>query len=113
MKNREKFSLPDSRKGEVKRGAEVIVIYERWRRLGNPQLLQSIADYNQLDCSSTRQCRDWLASLRPAEMPWYLYEPEPQKADKVDERTEAEQRVAAMAAEIGRASCRERVWQYV
>src|SRR3546814_9725509 len=56
--------------------------------------------YNQLDCSSTRQCRDWLASLRPAEMPWYLYEPEPQKADKVDERTEAEQRVAAMAAAL-------------
>src|SRR3546814_342900 len=33
-------------------------------------------------------------------MPWYLYEPEPQKADKVDERTEAEQRVAAMAAAL-------------
>src|SRR3546814_902354 len=100
IKNMEKFYLPDSRQGEVKTGGESIVIYERWRRLGDPQLLQAIADYNQLDCSSTRQCRDWLASLRPAEMPWYLYEPEPQKADKVDERTEAEQRVAAMAAAL-------------
>src|SRR3546814_10306201 len=86
IKNMEKFYLPDSRQGEVKTGGESIVIYERWRRLGDPQLLQAIADYNQLDCSSTRQCRDWLASLRPAEMPWYLYEPEPQKADKVEDR---------------------------
>src|SRR3546814_13084940 len=77
-----------------------MVIYRRGRRLGEPQLLQATAEYNKLDCSSTRQCRDWLASLRPAEMPWYLYEPEPQKADKVDERPEAEQRVAAMAAAL-------------
>src|SRR3546814_18704332 len=107
------YYLPYPRHGVGNTGGESSGIYTRWRPLGDPRLLQAIADYKQLDSSSTRQCRDWLASLRPAEMPWYLYEPEPQKADKVDERTEAEQRVAAMAAEIGRASCRERVWQYV
>src|SRR3546814_18456108 len=62
----EKFYLPDSRQGEVKTGGESIVIYERWRRLGDPQLLQAIADYHQLDCSSTRQCPTWLACPRHA-----------------------------------------------
>src|SRR3546814_6983568 len=42
IKNMEKFYLPDSRQGEVKTGGESIVIYERWRRLGDPQLLQAI-----------------------------------------------------------------------
>src|SRR3546814_20997041 len=50
IKNMEKFYLPDSRQGEVKTGGERIVIYERWRRLGDPQLHQAIADSNQLDC---------------------------------------------------------------
>jgi uncharacterized protein len=112
IKNMEKFYLPESREGEVKTGGESIVIYERWRRLRDPQLLQAIADYNELDCSSTRQCRDWLANLRPAEIPWYVYVSELQKAEKVDERTEAEQRAAAMAAallagEVGKESWRQ------
>src|SRR3546814_8253364 len=44
-------------------------------------------------------------------MPWYLYEPEPQKADKVDERTEAEQRVVAMAAALIAGEAGKELWR--
>lgn len=100
IKNMEKFYLSEARQGEVQTGGESIVIYERWRRLGDPQLLQAIADYNHLDCGSTRQCRNWLTSLRRADTPWYVHVPEPQRAEKVDERTEAEQRAAEMAGAL-------------
>jgi predicted RecB family nuclease len=100
IKNVEKFYLGETRAGEVTTAGDSIVIYERWRRLGDPHLLQEIEDYNRLDCSSTLQCRSWLVGMRSEDMPWYQYVPEPSKPGRADERAAAEAAAAAMAAAL-------------
>jgi uncharacterized protein len=100
IKNVEKFYLGESRAGEVTTAGDSIVIYERWRRLGDRRLLQEIEDYNRLDCSSTLQCRSWLVGMRSKDMPWYQHVPEPSKPGRSDERVAAEAAAAAMAAAL-------------
>ncbi len=94
IKNMEAFYLPGGRQGEVKTAGDSIVIYERWRQLGGDPLLQEIADYNEIDCRSTRLCRDWLLSLRPPGTEWFtgrmVAPPDPAKVaarEETDERT--------------------------
>ncbi len=70
LKNLEVFFAPERRE-EIKSGGDSIVAFERWMKCGDEMLLQHIADYNQFDCLSTRQCRDWLISLRPQECSWF------------------------------------------
>jgi predicted RecB family nuclease len=96
IKNVEAFYLDSSRSGEVKTAGESIIIYERFRRLGNVELLKQIEDYNKFDCQSLRWCRDWLISLRPAGLSWPT-DLAPEKSDPAREqkRIEAEQRTAA------------------
>lgn len=98
IKNMEAFYLPGGRQGEVKNAGDSIIIYERWRRLGDAQLLREIADYNEIDCRSTRMCRDWLLSLRPDGTPWFEG-PEAVASEpaKVAARTEAEERTRRLA----------------
>ena len=62
IKNVEAFYLEQARSGEVTTAGESIMIYERFRRLGNSRLLKQIEDYNKIDCQSLRMCRDWLIS---------------------------------------------------
>lgn len=97
IKNMEAFYLPGGREGAVKTAGDSIVIYERWRRIGGEALLRDIADYNELDCRSTRMCRDWLLTLRPPETPWFegraLAPPDPAKMAK---RIEAEERTRVL-----------------
>ena len=69
IKNLETFYMPP-RSGEVKSADASIVVYEQWRQLQDPKLLQEIADYNEEDCRSTLMLRDWLLSLKPVEVPW-------------------------------------------
>jgi uncharacterized protein len=97
IKNIEKFYLDEARTGDVATAGDSIVMYERWRRLGEPGLLREIAEYNRLDCSSTRQCRDWLAGMRDADAPWYSFTPEEAARGSSEERSEAETRMAEMA----------------
>lgn len=59
------------RSTEVKKATDSIVVYERWRENGDPTLLESIRQYNEDDCRSTWQLRQWLLTLRPADLPWY------------------------------------------
>lgn len=97
IKNLEAFYLETPRSGEVTTAGDSIVIYERFRRLGDPTLLREIEEYNKVDCESLRMCRDWLVTLRPASMAW----PTDIAAVKVDpareqRRIEAEQRSAAL-----------------
>lgn len=94
IKNMEAFYLPGGRQGEVKTAGDSIVIYERWRRVGGDHLLRKIGDYNEIDCRSTRMCRDWLLTLRPSETAWFggraLAPADPVKAaarEEADERT--------------------------
>lgn len=98
IKNMEAFYLPTGRQGEVKTAGDSIVIYERWRRLGDERLLREIADYNEIDCRSTRMCRDWLLSLRPSDTPWFEGRAlAPVDPAKVAAREEADERTRRLA----------------
>jgi predicted RecB family nuclease len=100
IKNIEKFYLGEARGGEVATAGDSIVMYERWRRISQPELLREIAEYNRLDCSSTRRCRDWLAGMRHPDMPWYTFMPEEAAHGSAEERSVAEARMAEMAAAL-------------
>jgi len=61
----------ENRASDVKKATDSIVVYEQWRESKNPELLESIRQYNEEDCRSTWQLRDWLLSMRPGELPWF------------------------------------------
>jgi predicted RecB family nuclease len=71
IKNLERFYRP-AREGEVSNAGESVVMYERWRKLQESQLLEEIEDYNRIDCISTLELLDWLLQLRPAGTPWHI-----------------------------------------
>jgi predicted RecB family nuclease len=70
IKNLETFYM-EARSDEVQSAGASVVVYEQWRQLQEPKLLQEISDYNEADCRSTLLLRDWLLSLRPDGTPWY------------------------------------------
>lgn len=61
----------EKRASDVKKATDSIVVYEQWRESKNPELLESIRQYNEEDCRSTWQLRDWLLSLRTEDLPWF------------------------------------------
>lgn len=69
IKNIEHFYL-EAREGDVTNAGASIVWYERWKETGDQTLLDSIEKYNEDDVRSTQQLRDWLLTLRPADLPW-------------------------------------------
>jgi uncharacterized protein len=77
IKNLETF-YAEKRAGEVKSAGASIVWYERWKETGEAQLLADIRAYNEDDCRSTWQLRDWLLSLRPESLAWACREAEPE-----------------------------------
>jgi predicted RecB family nuclease len=92
IKNLETFYM-GSRSGEVSDAGDSIVVYERWRELGDPALLKQIEDYNATDCYSTLLLRDWLLSLRQKDIPWFRAPAdEDDDAERKETRTEAEAR---------------------
>jgi uncharacterized protein len=70
IKNLETFYM-EARSDEVQSAGASVVVYEQWRQLPEPKLLQEISDYNEADCRSTLLLRDWLLSQRPDGTPWY------------------------------------------
>ena len=54
------FFMGDAGKGDVASGRDSILEFERWRRAGDPAILDAIVEYNREDCLSTVQLRDWL-----------------------------------------------------
>ncbi|GIK50942.1 MAG: hypothetical protein BroJett013_36390 [Alphaproteobacteria bacterium] len=104
----ESYSLKDlekiywgERSGEVTNAADSIVEYERWRALGDQDILDSIESYNKEDCISTVKMRDWLSSLRP---PGAGYMPRggqvEEDAERSAEREAREQRRQDLAARV-------------
>jgi uncharacterized protein len=69
LKNLETF-YTEKRAQEVATAGDSIVWYERWRQGGDDALLREIAAYNEEDCRSTKQLRDWLLTLRPEDVDW-------------------------------------------
>ncbi|HEY1654382.1 MAG TPA: TM0106 family RecB-like putative nuclease [Candidatus Tumulicola sp.] len=63
LKNVEKFY--QLRRGtDVKKGAESIVMFERWLLGGEQRILDDIEAYNKDDCESAQLLRDWLLERR-------------------------------------------------
>jgi predicted RecB family nuclease len=85
LKNLEVF-FAAKRTQDITSGGDSIVAFERWLKTGDESLLDQIERYNEFDCLSTRLCRDWLISLRPAETKWF--NPEEEKAAEDAEREE-------------------------
>lgn len=82
----------EKRSAEVKKATDSIVAYEHWMVTGDPEILESIRMYNEDDCRSTWQLREWLLTLRPAHLAWFNTaaageekKPERQKSDKTIE----------------------------
>jgi uncharacterized protein len=78
------------REGDVTTSGGSVVAYEEWRRTGDDAILEEIRAYNEVDCVSTEELRDWLVSIRP-EGPWPSLTDESagEKEAEADERTEA------------------------
>lgn len=75
IKNLETFYM-EKRGGAVATAADSIIVYNEWRETGADELLQEIADYNEVDCVSTHLLRDWLLTLKPEDAPWFKGLPE-------------------------------------
>ena len=70
IKDLEAFYM-EKRQGEVATAGASVVMYERWRAAEDPNLLAEIRAYNETDCRSTQELRDWLVRVvRPADQPW-------------------------------------------
>lgn len=59
------------REHEVATAGASVVYYHCWRDTGDDKLLAQIQSYNEDDCESTEQARDWLLGLRPDGLPWF------------------------------------------
>ncbi len=85
------FFMEGAGQGAVTGGGDSILEFERWRRTGDPAILQAITDYNEEDCLSTVKLRDWLLE-RKAEaertsgvaIPWKTTKP----YDETEKRAE-------------------------
>ncbi|MDO9589028.1 MAG: TM0106 family RecB-like putative nuclease [Brevundimonas sp.] len=109
IKDLEAFYM-EKRSGDVATAGASVVVYERWRESGDPDLLEQIRDYNETDCRSTQLLRDWLVSaVRPADMAWRAPGPVPEDGAMstvaVDEAAQADlhQRLTLLEARFGAA----------
>ena len=101
IKDLEIFYMPP-REGEVDHGGGSIVHYERWRVTQDDAELERIRAYNEDDCRSTHLLRDWLLTLRPAGLPWFV--PDVRRDDAAGiARTERTRKIEAALARHHRA----------
>ena len=99
------FFMSGAGEGAVTDGADSILEFERWRVTQEPAILQAIADYNEEDCVSTLELRDWLldrkqeAESRAGEsIPWKAKSLPPENPKRAEEDELTAQRRTALAA---------------
>ena len=88
IKNLEAFYM-GKREGNVATAGDSIVVYNRWRETGEPQLLQHLAEYNEVDCVSTAKLREWLLTSRAGDIVWFDGPPAPIDADGAADKNAA------------------------
>lgn len=101
LKNVERFYRPKRTESVLDAGSS-IVEYERWRRERVKNILVEIERYNQSDCESTAQLRDWLEDRR-AEAIGYglpLQRPERRDPEPAPELAAAEAAVQGLAGAL-------------
>ncbi len=64
LKKLEPLYLPPRTGEAITDGGSSIVVYEAWLETGDPQLLEDIRAYNEIDCRSTLGLREWLEARR-------------------------------------------------
>ncbi len=106
IKNLETFYF-EGRASETQSGGDSMVAYERWRETGEEAILADIEAYNADDVRSTRGLRDWLAAIRPADLPWC--EPKEIEVEKQAAIDEREAQDAALADALTTAVARDRL----
>ncbi len=103
LKNLEVF-FAEKRTQDITSGGDSVVAFERWLKSKEARILDQIERYNEFDCFSTRLCRDWLLTLRPAEARWF--DPEAERAedavalDKEKERRQDDQLILEMRSSL-------------
>ena len=90
----------EARSGEVTNAGASIVYYERWKELGDLQLLQDIEDYNREDVRSTYALRKWLLTLRPTDLPWANEQTDDTLLLQVVEMSESEKRLISYREQL-------------
>ena len=88
IKNLEVFYMAE-RGGNVTTAGDSIVVYNNWRETGEANLLQAIAAYNEVDCVSTANLRNWLLSHRPPTEAWFEGPTATTDADAAADKTAA------------------------
>ena len=92
-----------ARETDVVGGGESIVRFEEWLETGEARMLDEIAAYNEEDCLSTYELREWLLGLRPGEVVWRaLAEPRelaPEAAEAIGARERLKGRLLAGSEE--------------
>lgn len=107
IKDLEAFYM-EKRGEEVATAGESIVAYEKWRESKNSEILQSIEDYNKVDCRSTMLLRNWLVDrARPVDLPWPDLRTETPPPDELAEkRREEEEATATIRQKVDARRCR-------
>ncbi len=114
LKNIEVF-YGSRRAGPVATALDSMVVYDRWQQTRDSALLDEIRAYNEADCRSLLACRDWLLSLRPAEVPWFgsdadtVIDVVSTDPDREARRKETEERNAAIFRTSTKRGGRQRV----
>ena len=95
------------RKGEVKTAGGSVVAYENWRKTEDQGILEEIEAYNRIDCISTQRLRDWLVSIRPADLPWPTPDGESDGEAPSEKEKAEKERVDALRAQLAASSLSE------
>lgn len=87
----------EKRDQAVVKADQSIVEYKSWQETGDQAILDGILEYNRVDCENTEALRDWLVSLRMADLPWREIGPAtPVTEEKTDQRIAAEEAAAKL-----------------
>jgi predicted RecB family nuclease len=99
------FFMNGTGAGAVTDGADSILEFERWRVTQDPAILQAIVDYNEEDCVSTLELRDWLLgrkqeaeTLAGESIAWKPKSSPPENPKRAEEDALTAQRRAALGA---------------
>jgi len=91
------------RVADLQSGGDSILMYEQWRDTGEQRLLDEIRDYNEEDCASTLDLREWLLGLRAdaerayGPIPWFQGKEPEEPQESAGETAELRARLEADA----------------